>query len=254
MITNLAHDETIPKKFLEQILVALKSGGFVASKKGKGGGYALAQPPEKITIGSVIRAIEGPIAPLPCASETRFRKCDEVPRYPDLRNAARDAPGAGLHRRHSGRDHLSDGLRRGRAGSAQAKQGAHKTLVSSRLATSLCGIPLKTPVLAASGTFAYGIELRDVVDLAELCGIITKGLSREPMEGNPAPRLYEIEAGMIAELGRPAEYRRASFRERQAPGPRAIPTPVFANIFGYAVEDYVEVVKVLEDAGRPRGL
>src|ERR1019366_1115102 len=76
-ITNLAHDETIPKKVLEQILVSLKSAGFVASKRGKGGGYVLAQPPEKITIGSVIRAIEGPIAPLPCASETRFRKCDE---------------------------------------------------------------------------------------------------------------------------------------------------------------------------------
>ncbi len=77
LITTLAETETIPKKFLEQILVSLKSAGFVASKKGKGGGYVLAQPPEKITIGSVIRAIEGPLAPLPCASETRFKKCDE---------------------------------------------------------------------------------------------------------------------------------------------------------------------------------
>jgi Rrf2 family protein len=77
LITNLAHDEAIPKKFLEQILLSLKSVGFVSSKKGKGGGYVLAQPPEKITIGAVIRAIEGPIAPLPCASETQFRKCDE---------------------------------------------------------------------------------------------------------------------------------------------------------------------------------
>jgi Rrf2 family protein len=77
LITNMAHDEAIPKKFLEQILLALKSSRFVASKKGKGGGYVLAQPPDKITIGSVIRAIEGPLAPLPCASETQFRKCDE---------------------------------------------------------------------------------------------------------------------------------------------------------------------------------
>ena len=77
LITTLAEAETIPKKFLEQILVSLKSAGFVSSKKGKGGGYVLAQPPEKITIGSVIRAIEGPLAPLPCASETQFRKCDE---------------------------------------------------------------------------------------------------------------------------------------------------------------------------------
>src|SRR5580692_11026442 len=77
LITSLAQDEAIPKKFLEQILLSLKSVGFVASKKGKGGGYVLAQPPDKITIGSVIRAVEGPLAPLPCASETRFRKCDE---------------------------------------------------------------------------------------------------------------------------------------------------------------------------------
>ena len=77
LITTLAETESIPKKFLEQILVSLKSAGFVSSKKGKGGGYVLAQPPEKITIGSVIRAIEGPLAPLPCASETRFKKCEE---------------------------------------------------------------------------------------------------------------------------------------------------------------------------------
>jgi Rrf2 family protein len=77
LITSLAQEEVIPKKFLEQILVSLKEAGFVASKKGKGGGYALAQPPETITIGSVIRAVEGPLAPLPCASETRFRKCEE---------------------------------------------------------------------------------------------------------------------------------------------------------------------------------
>lgn len=77
LITSLSQEEAIPKKFLEQILLSLKSAGYVASKKGKGGGYVLAQPPEKITIGSVIRAVEGPLAPLPCASETRFRKCDE---------------------------------------------------------------------------------------------------------------------------------------------------------------------------------
>jgi len=77
LITTLAEEESIPKKFLEQILLALKNEGFVGSKKGKGGGYVLAKSPEEITIGSVIRAIEGPLAPLPCASETRFRKCDE---------------------------------------------------------------------------------------------------------------------------------------------------------------------------------
>lgn len=77
LITQLAKDQGIPKKFLELLLLSLKGNGLVASKKGKGGGYYLAQPPDQITIGSVIRMIEGPLAPLPCASETRFRKCDE---------------------------------------------------------------------------------------------------------------------------------------------------------------------------------
>src|ERR1700678_2743070 len=77
LIARLAEEELIPKKFLEQILLSLKATGLVESKKGKGGGYTLVRPPEEITIGSVIRMVEGPLAPLPCASETRFRKCDE---------------------------------------------------------------------------------------------------------------------------------------------------------------------------------
>jgi len=77
LIEHLSRDEAIPKKFLEQILLSLKNSGLVASKKGKGGGYLLAKAPEQITLGSVIRSIEGPLAPLPCASETQFRKCEE---------------------------------------------------------------------------------------------------------------------------------------------------------------------------------
>jgi Rrf2 family protein len=77
LISRLSEEEAIPKKFLEQILLSLKSSGLVESKKGKGGGYALVRPPDKITVADVIRLMEGPLAPLPCASETRFRKCDE---------------------------------------------------------------------------------------------------------------------------------------------------------------------------------
>lgn len=79
LIEQLARDESIPKKFLEQILLSLKTTGIVSSKKGKGGGYFLVRPPDEVTIGSVIRLMEGPLAPLPCASETRFRKCEECP-------------------------------------------------------------------------------------------------------------------------------------------------------------------------------
>jgi Rrf2 family protein len=79
LIAQLAEEETIPKKFLEQILLSLKGSGLVVSKKGKRGGYSLAKPPDQVTLASVIRMVEGPLAPLPCASETQFRKCDECP-------------------------------------------------------------------------------------------------------------------------------------------------------------------------------
>ena len=77
LVMQLAEDEAIPKRFLEQILLSLKRSGLVLSKKGKGGGYYLAEPPNQITLASVIRLVEGPLAPLPCASETQFRQCDE---------------------------------------------------------------------------------------------------------------------------------------------------------------------------------
>lgn len=77
LIAKLSDDESIPLQFLEQILLQLKRSGLVESKKGKGGGYSLVRPPEEVTLGSVIRIVEGPLAPLPCASDTAFRKCDE---------------------------------------------------------------------------------------------------------------------------------------------------------------------------------
>lgn len=77
LIAKLSKEESIPQDFLENILLYLKREGLVESKKGKGGGYSLSQPPEQVTIGAVIRLIEGPLAPLPCASETAYRKCDE---------------------------------------------------------------------------------------------------------------------------------------------------------------------------------
>ena len=119
--------------------------------------------------------------------------------------------------------------------------------MASRLATSLCGISLKTPVLAASGTFAYGVELKDLVDLSALGGIVVKGLSREPMDGNPPPRVWETEAGMINSIGLQNIGVRAFVKEK-LPELRGAGTAIFANVFGYAVEDYIEVIRVLEDA------
>ena len=74
---DLAREERIPKKFLELILLALKNNGILQSRKGKGGGYSLGKDPASIIMGKVIRIMEGPLAPVPCVSETAYAKCDE---------------------------------------------------------------------------------------------------------------------------------------------------------------------------------
>ena len=78
-IQELAKKGDIPYKFLEQILLSLKKGGFVGSKRGIDGGYFLAKPPESITVGDVIRFIEGPIEPVACAKQDRYEKCKDFP-------------------------------------------------------------------------------------------------------------------------------------------------------------------------------
>jgi dihydroorotate dehydrogenase (NAD+) catalytic subunit len=119
--------------------------------------------------------------------------------------------------------------------------------MSLRLETSLCGIAMATPVLAASGTYAYGVELRNLTDLRKVGAIVTKGLSKEPMEGNPAPRLFETQAGMMNSVGLQNIGVKAFIAEK-VPAARELGTPVIANVFGYAVEDYVEVIAKLEGA------
>src|ERR1700746_326254 len=69
------------------------------------------------------------------------------------------------------------------------------------LGVSFAGVSFKNPVIAASGTFGYGIELDDIVSLEKLGGFVTKGLSREPMAGNPPPRMFETAAGMLNSIG-----------------------------------------------------
>jgi len=79
LIADLAERERIPRKFLEAILLELRNAGVLQSKKGKGGGYALARPAAEITIGQVMRAIDGPLAPIPCVSERAYARCHECP-------------------------------------------------------------------------------------------------------------------------------------------------------------------------------
>src|SRR5439155_16633409 len=105
------------------------------------------------------------------------------------------------------------------------------------------GIQLKNPVIAASGTFGYGVEFEDVVHLDRLGGFVVKGLSKEPMIGNPPPRLYETAAGMLNSIGLQNIGARA-FVEEKLPRLREIKDAVvIANDFGYTREDYEHTIE-----------
>ncbi len=115
------------------------------------------------------------------------------------------------------------------------------------LTVNLAGIELKNPVIAASGTFGYGVEFEDVVHLDRLGGFVVKGLSREPIIGNPPPRLYETAAGMLNAIGLQNIGARA-FVEEKLPKLRAIKnTVVIANVFGYTREDYEHTIQILNE-------
>lgn len=115
------------------------------------------------------------------------------------------------------------------------------------LTTTLCGIELNSPVMAASGTFGYGLEFARQANLEQLGAIVVKGLSREPIGGNPSPRVTETPSGMLNAIGLQNVGVRAFVKDK-LPGLGKLEVPVLANVFGTCVDDYVEVVKTLEDA------
>src|SRR6266571_7715454 len=116
-----------------------------------------------------------------------------------------------------------------------------------RMSVTVAGIQLKNPVIAASGTFGYGIEFEDVVHLDKLGGFVVKGLSREPMAGNPPPRLYETPAGMLNAIGLQNIGARAFILEKLPKLREMKNIVVFANVFGYTREDYEHVVQILNE-------
>ena len=106
---------------------------------------------------------------------------------------------------------------------------------------------MRNPILASSGTFGYGLEFASLVDLNQLGGIVVKGLSRNPIAGNPAPRIVETASGMLNSVGLQNVGVEAFIRDK-LPALAKLDTPVFANVFGYAVDDYVAVIRALEQA------
>jgi dihydroorotate dehydrogenase (NAD+) catalytic subunit len=115
------------------------------------------------------------------------------------------------------------------------------------LSVNVGALRLSNPILAASGTFGYGVEFAHLVDLNRLGGIVVKGLSLEPIAGAPAPRLCETPSGMLNAVGLQNIGVRAFVAEK-LPALRQYRTTVIANVFGYTVEEYVSVIRVLEDA------
>jgi dihydroorotate dehydrogenase (NAD+) catalytic subunit len=113
---------------------------------------------------------------------------------------------------------------------------------------TLAGVELRSPVIAASGTFGYGVEFEEVVDFERIGAFVTKGISREPMAGNLSPRIIETPAGMMNAVGLQNIGVRAFIKEK-LPKLRSIPgAVVIANIFGYTIEDCLEVIRELNDA------
>ena len=112
----------------------------------------------------------------------------------------------------------------------------------------LAGIELGNPVIAASGTFGYGIEFEEIVSLERLGGFVTKGISLEPMAGHPAPRLMHTAAGMLNAIGLQNIGVKAYLANKLPPLKRYPRCKVFVNVFGSRVEEYVRVIELLNEA------
>lgn len=116
-----------------------------------------------------------------------------------------------------------------------------------RMGVDIGGLTLKNPVMTASGTFGYGEEYAGYLDLNRLGAIVVKGLSLNPREGNPPPRIIETASGMLNAVGL-QNVGVKEFIDKKLPYLRTIEPAVVANIFGESVEDYVKVAQILSDA------
>jgi dihydroorotate dehydrogenase (NAD+) catalytic subunit len=121
--------------------------------------------------------------------------------------------------------------------------------VSAPLRTELCGLSLKNPLLAASGTYGYGVEYADLVDLSTLGGIVSKGLYLEPRDGCDVPRIVETPSGLLNAIGLQGVGVRNYVRD-VLPRLERYDTAIVVNVCGDTVEEYAEVTRILEDAPR----
>jgi dihydroorotate dehydrogenase (NAD+) catalytic subunit len=124
---------------------------------------------------------------------------------------------------------------------------ANKTTVKGpRMAVDIAGVRFKNPILTASGTFGYGLEFANLMDLNSIGGIVVKGLSMTPIKGNPPPRVYETASGMLNAIGW-QNIGATEFVVSKLPALRNYDTNVVVNIVGFELNDYLEVTRFLND-------
>ncbi len=114
------------------------------------------------------------------------------------------------------------------------------------MAVDIAGVRFQNPVLTASGTFGYGLEFTNLVDLNSIGGIVVKGLSMKPIRGNPPPRIYETASGMLNAIGW-QNIGAEAFVTDKLPALRRYETNIIVNIVGFELNDYLEVVRFLDD-------
>jgi dihydroorotate dehydrogenase (NAD+) catalytic subunit len=123
----------------------------------------------------------------------------------------------------------------------------HKNMTSApKMAVNIAGVRFKNPVLTASGTFGYGLEFASLMDLNSIGGIVVKGLSMNPIKGNPPPRVYETASGMLNAIGW-QNIGAIEFVTKKLPALRKYDTNIIVNIVGFELNDYLEVARFLND-------
>lgn len=137
---------------------------------------------------------------------------------------------------------MSDAAKSTASPSASAAEGEFVP----RIDTTVAGVHFENPVLTASGTFGYGQEFAHLIDLNQLGGIVVKGISAEPMPGNPPPRIYETGSGMLNAIGLQNVGAR-KFLEEKLPFLRTLRTRCLVNVFGYSTDDYVRCIEILNE-------
>ena len=121
------------------------------------------------------------------------------------------------------------------------------------MTVNLAGIPLRNPVMTASGTFGYGEEFAEYVNLERIGAFVTKGLSLKPRAGNPTPRIVETPGGMLNAIGL-QNVGIEAFIAKKVPFLRTVNTPAIANFFGNTVDEYAEMTRRLDEIPELAGL